>query len=86
MVASVGLFGGAALYLLGHMTARLRLMGGINPWRLALTIMLLCLIPVGTQIPAYVSVSLLLVLLVAGIGQALYAYREQRHRIRYHTH
>lgn len=86
VVASVGLFGGAALYLLGHMTARLRLMGGINPWRLALTIMLLCLIPVGTQIPAYVSVSLLLVLLVAGIGQALYAYREQRHRIRYHTH
>ena len=86
VVASVGLFGGAALYLLGHMTARLRLMGGINPWRLALTIMLLCLIPVGTQIPAYVSVSLLLVLLVAGIGQALYAYREQRHSIRYPTH
>ena len=53
---------------------------------LALVIVLVCLIPVGTQIPAYASVSLLLVLLIAGIGQALYSYREQRHRVRYHSH
>ncbi|HEX5018896.1 MAG TPA: low temperature requirement protein A [Actinomycetes bacterium] len=86
LVASVGLFGGTALYLLGHMAARLRLIGGVNPWRLALVIVLVCLIPVGTQIPAYASVSLLLVLLIAGIGQALYSYREQRHRVRYHSH
>ena len=86
VVASVGLFGGVALYLAGHMAARLRIMGGVNPWRLALTIVLLCLIPVGTMIPAYASVSLLLALLIAGIGQALYSYREQRHRVRFHSH
>ena len=84
IIASVGLFGGAALYLVGHMAARLRILGGVNPWRLGLTIVLVCLIPVGTKIPAYASVSLLLALLIAGIGQALYSFREQRHRVRFH--
>jgi low temperature requirement protein LtrA len=85
VIASLGLFGGTALYLTGHMTARLRFIGGVNPWRLGLTIVLVCLIPVGTVIPAYASVGILLVLLITSIGQALWAYREQRHHVRYHA-
>jgi low temperature requirement protein LtrA len=85
-VASVGLFGGVAVYLAGHIGVRLRIMGGVNPWRLGLTILLLCAIPLGTMIPAYASVSLVLALLVAHIAQTLWIYREQRHRVRYHSH
>ena len=85
LIASVGLFGGAALYLLGHIAVRLRIVGGVNPWRLGLSIVFLCLIPVGTTIAAYLSVSLLLALLAAGIGQTLWTYGDQRHRVRYHA-
>ena len=85
VIASVGLFGGVAVYLAGHMAARLRIIGGVNPWRLGLTIVLVCLIPVGTLIPAYLSVVLLLALLVASVGQTLAMYREQRHHVRYHA-
>jgi low temperature requirement protein LtrA len=83
-VASVGLFGGVALYLGGHMGVRLRTAGGVNPIRLALAVLLLCAIPVGTAIPAFLSVIVLLALLVAGIAQTLWTYREIRHQVRYH--
>lgn len=86
VVASVGLFGGAALYLLAHVAGRLRVVGGVNPWRLGLAIVLVGLIPVGTVIAAYLSVSLLLLLLAALIGHTLWRYRENRHRIRDHAH
>ena len=85
VIASVGLFGGVALYLLGHIGVRLRTIGGVNPWRLGLTILLVCLIPVGTNIPAYASVTLLLALLVGSIGQTMFSYREVRHHVRYHA-
>ncbi len=86
VIASVGLFGGVALYLAGHIGVRLRTVGGVNPVRLGLTILLLCAIPLGTVIPAYASVSLVLALLVASIALNLWNYREQRHRLRYHSH
>ncbi|MFL6178240.1 MAG: low temperature requirement protein A [Actinomycetes bacterium] len=85
VIASLGLFGGTALYLFGHIAARLRIVGGVNRWRLGLAILLMCLIPVGTFLEAYQSVTLLVALLVAGIGQTMWAYREQRHRVRFHA-
>lgn len=85
LIASVGLFGGASLYLFGHIGIRLRIVGGINPWRLGLAVLLLCLIPVGTVVPAAVSVIALLGLLLAGIVQAFWKYRDTRHRVRYHA-
>jgi low temperature requirement protein LtrA len=85
VIASVGLFGGVAFYMLGHMAVRLRTVGGVNRWRLGLTILLVCLIPVGTIIPAYASVTVLLALLVAGIAQTMLSYRDVRHHVRYHA-
>jgi low temperature requirement protein LtrA len=84
-LASVALFGGVALYLTGHMCVRLRTIGGVNPVRLTLTIALVCAIPVGTLIPAYASVSILLAVLIASIAQTFMTYRELRHQVRYHA-
>ncbi|MEO8106153.1 MAG: low temperature requirement protein A [Actinomycetes bacterium] len=84
VIPAFGLFGGVALYLLGHIGVRLRAIGTVNRTRVALVVVLFALIPLGTVVPAYLSVSLTLALLVGLIVFELMTFRELRHRVRHH--
>jgi low temperature requirement protein LtrA len=84
LIPSFALFGGVALYLVGHIFFRLRNMGSLNVQRTVVAVLLVAAIPIGVAVPAYVSLTMLLVLLIALIGYELYAYREARHHLRHH--
>ncbi len=82
VVPAFTLFGGVAVYLLGHVLFRWRNLGSVNVQRLVTAIVLLALIPVATHIPAYASI-----VIVAGLVTILAAYesvryKEQRYAIR----
>ena len=62
---ATALFGGVALYLLGHLLFRCRNMRTWNVQRAAAMALLLALIPVGVVAPAWVSLVLLTSVLVA---------------------
>ncbi|HET7722198.1 MAG TPA: low temperature requirement protein A, partial [Acidimicrobiales bacterium] len=57
-VASVALFGGAAVYLLGHAAFYLRCTGNVKPHRVAAGIVFAALVPLGTEIDALPSLVL----------------------------
>lgn len=86
LIPSFALFGGVALYLVGHILFRLRNMGSLNVQRTVVAVLLVVAIPIGVAVPAYVSLTMLVALLIALIGYELYAYREARHHLRYHAH
>jgi len=65
LTISTALFGGVALYLLGHLLFRRRNMRTWNVQRAAAMALLLALIPVGVVAPAWVSLVLLTSVLVA---------------------
>lgn len=65
LVASFALFGGVALYLLGHLLFRKRNMGSWNLVRAVVTVVLLACVPLGVAVPAWVSLVLLMSLLLA---------------------
>jgi low temperature requirement protein LtrA len=83
-IPSVALFGGVALYLVGHILFRLRNIGTLNVQRLVVAVLLVLAIPIGVAVPAYVSLTMLLVLLLGLIGYETVAYREVRHNLRHH--
>jgi len=83
-IPSVALFGGVALYLVGHILFRLRNIGTLNVQRLIVAVLLVLAIPIGVAVPAYVSLTMLLVLLLGLIGYETVAYREVRHNLRHH--
>ena len=85
LIPSFALFGGVALYLVGHILFRLRNMGSLNVQRTVVAVLLVAAIPIGVAVPAYVSLTMLLVLLIALIGYELYAYQEARHHLRHHA-
>ena len=62
---TTALFGGVALYLLGHLLFRRRNMRSWNVQRAVAMVVLLALIPVGVVVPAWVSLVLLTSVLVA---------------------
>ena len=62
---ATALFGGVALYLLGHLLFRRRNMGSWNVQRAVAMVVLLALIPVGVVAPAWVSLVLLTSVLIA---------------------
>lgn len=65
---SVAMFGGLAAYLLGLVGFRLRMTGTLNRERLAVGVLMLLLIPVGTLVPGWVAFSgatALMVVLIA---------------------
>jgi low temperature requirement protein LtrA len=84
VIPSVALFGGVALYLVGHILFRLRNMGSLNTQRLLVAGLLVAAIPIGVAVPAYISLIMLLALLLGLIGYETVAYRDARHRLRYH--
>ncbi len=84
VIPSVALFGGVSLYLVGHILFRLRNIGTLNVQRLVVTVLLVLAIPIGVAVPAYVSLTMLLALLLGLIGYEAVVYREARHQLRHH--
>jgi low temperature requirement protein LtrA len=82
LVPAAALYGGVALYLLGHVGFRLRNIQTLNSRRLGLAIVLLALIPLGEQIAALASVAIIAALLVGLIVYETHSYGEARARIR----
>jgi low temperature requirement protein LtrA len=82
-VAAVGLCGGAALYLLGHIAFLLRTTGRVFRRRTVGAALLLALTPAAVSIPALAALAL-----VSGVCSLVVAYeairwREQRVRVRH---
>ena len=65
LTIATALFGGVALYLLGHLLFRRRNMHSWNVQRAVVMVVLLALIPVGVAAPAWVSLVLLTSVLIA---------------------
>jgi low temperature requirement protein LtrA len=73
-IPALGLCGGVALYLLGHVALRLRIGGGLGRGRPLATVVLLALIPLAREVPALTSLAL-----VAAVCVALIAYEALRY-------
>ena len=78
-----GIFGGAAVYLLGHIAFRLRNVGTLNRQRLVATVVIVALIPAATHMPALASLGLLTAILAVLIAYEAIRFAEARARIRH---
>ena len=85
LIPSAALFGGVALYLVGHILFRLRNMQSLNTQRTVMAVLLVVAIPIGVTVPAYVSLTILVTLLVLLIAYEGVKYREVRHHLRHHA-
>ncbi|HSS04207.1 MAG TPA: low temperature requirement protein A [Solirubrobacterales bacterium] len=81
-VPTFALLGGLAFYLLGHVAFRYRHVHTINRQRLLLSIVLLILVPVATEVPALVALAVANVLIWAMIAYETRSYGEGRHQVR----
>ena len=82
VVPAVTLFGGVAVYLLGHVLFRWRNLQSLNVQRLVTAIVLLGLIPVAIHISAYTSIVIVAALVTLLAAYESIRYKEQRHTIR----
>jgi low temperature requirement protein LtrA len=83
-VHAFALYGGTAVYLLGHVALRLRTARTLNWERLGLALVLLALVPVVTFVdvlPAIVIVDVLLWVMIA--YETLHVYDERRYQLRH---
>jgi low temperature requirement protein LtrA len=80
------LYGGAALYLLGHIGFKRYVAGSLNLERLVVAVLLLALIPAVAMLPALVSLAVLAVVLSALIGYETFRYAEERRQVRGAAH
>jgi low temperature requirement protein LtrA len=83
VVPAFALLGGTAIYLLAHVAFRYRHIKTLNTRRLGCALILLALVPVGTELPALATLGILAVLLVALIVVETRSYGESRNRIRH---
>src|SRR5947207_6639853 len=74
-VPALGLCGGVALYLLGHVALRLRLSRDLGRGRPIATVVLLGLFPVATRVPALAALGLVAAACVALVVYAVVRYR-----------
>jgi low temperature requirement protein LtrA len=81
-VPLAALYGGAVLYLLGHIGFKRYVAGSLNVERLVVAAVLLALIPVAAMLPALVTLAVLAVVLSALIGYETFRYAEQRRQVR----
>jgi low temperature requirement protein LtrA len=79
---SFALFGGSAVYLLGHVLFRLRNLGSWNVQRAVCLVLLLLLVPVGVVAPAWASLVLLTSVLLGLVAYETLHFREWRHHLR----
>jgi low temperature requirement protein LtrA len=84
-IPSVALFGGVALYYVGHVGFRLRNVGSLNRQRLLAVVVCLALIPLGTEVDALVALALAATVTSAVIAFEAIRYAEARRRIRRET-
>jgi low temperature requirement protein LtrA len=82
-VPAVGLCGGAALYLIGHIAFLLRTTGRIFRRRTLGAGVLLALIPVAVAIPALAALALVGAVCSAIVAYEAIRYREHRVRVRH---
>jgi low temperature requirement protein LtrA len=85
-VPAVALYGGAALYLLGHIAMRLRSIGSVNRARLLTAALCLALIPYAKEVDAVVAVWTLAVVMVAMVAYEVTTRRERRAALRSEAH
>jgi low temperature requirement protein LtrA len=83
LVPAVALCGGIALYLLAHILFRLRNVGSLNRQRLVVAVALLALIPLGVELAALVTLTLVAVLCVGLIGYEAIRFADARDRVRH---
>ncbi|HET9248309.1 MAG TPA: low temperature requirement protein A [Actinomycetota bacterium] len=83
LLALAALYGGAALFLLGHVGFKWRTWGLLTFRRVIVAGLLLALIPVAAELPALGSLGLLTAVLVALIASEAFRYAEERERIRH---
>jgi low temperature requirement protein LtrA len=81
-IPAVALYGGVALYLLGHNAFRLRDEGSVSVTRLVVTILCLALIPVAVSVPSLLTLAILAVLLCALAAFETATSREFRRELR----
>ncbi len=82
-IPAVALFGGIALYYMGHVGFRLRNVRSVNRPRLAAMLVCLPLILVGTEVDALLALALAAALTSSVIGYETIRYAEARRRIRH---
>ena len=81
-IPAVALYGGAALYLLGHNAFRLRDVGNISAPRLVVTILCCAFIPVAVSVPSLITLTILVILLCALAAFETTRSREFRRELR----
>jgi low temperature requirement protein LtrA len=82
---AAALFGGVALYYLGHVGFRMRIVGTVNRQRLIAAVVSLALIPLGAEVDAIVALGLAAAVAAAVIAYEAIRFSETRHRVR-HQH
>src|SRR5918999_5310284 len=82
-VAAVGLCGGAALYLLGHIAFLIRTTGRVFRRRTVGAIVLLALIPAALAIPALAALALVSLVCSLVVAYEVIRYRTDRVRVRH---
>jgi low temperature requirement protein LtrA len=83
LVPAVALCGGIALYLLAHILFRLRNVGSLNRQRLVVGVALLALIPLGLELAALVTLTLVAALCVGLIAYEAIRFADARDRVRH---
>jgi len=81
----VALYGGVAVYLLGHVAFRKRNVGTWNPHRTVTAVLLLALLPLAWRIPAIAALGLVAGVLIALVAYELVRFASARDQVR-HTH
>jgi low temperature requirement protein LtrA len=84
-VPAAALFGGIALYYVGHLGFRLRNVRSLNRPRLVASLVCLCLIPLATEVDALWALALAAAVTSAVIVYETIRWAEARRRVR-HTH
>jgi low temperature requirement protein LtrA len=81
-VPAFALYGGVAIYLLGHVAIRLRGARTLNRQRLGLALVLFALVPVAMSVPADVALAIVTALLAVMIAYETRGYGERRLAVR----
>lgn len=85
-VPLAALYGGVALYLLGHVGFKFLMIRSLSVPRVAVIVLLIVLVPVVANLPALATLAVLAVVLVALIGYETYRYSELRQQVRHEEH
>ena len=83
LIPAVALCGGVALYLVAHILFRLRNVGSLNRQRLVVALALLALIPLGLELAALVTLTLVTALCIGLIAYEAIRFAEARERVRH---